>query len=172
MKFSGLERRLREIEPESVDLEEQRELEESKLLLQAFEPHFMTRLAEQGLSALVPEMKEALRTVGPRPFGHSRAGDRAVWNCIDEVSDRHHEFVYRIRAADSLALADALIELGAPEDDRHVVIFRKMAARDIEWEKKEKQTFCDKCGSNLDSWSCYSGTRNGQTVKLCRKCAS
>ncbi|MFA5392056.1 MAG: hypothetical protein WC331_11625, partial [Candidatus Omnitrophota bacterium] len=82
-----------------------------------------------------------------------------------------HESVYRIRAADSLAWADTLLELGVPEDDRHVVIFREGAARDIEWEKKDHQTTCDGCGSDLAGWSCYSGTRNGQTVKLCRKCA-
>ncbi len=171
MKFGNLDRRLQKIEPEPANLAELRELEESKLLLQAFEPHFMKRLAEQGLSALIPEMKEVLQTVGLRPFGHSRLDDRPIWFCIDEVSDRHHEAVYLIRAAQALAWADALIEAGAAEDDKHVVGWREAAARDIEWEKKDKQTTCDQCGHDLAGWSCYTWTREGKDMKICRGCS-
>jgi hypothetical protein len=165
MKFDSLRRRIDALRPpeEAGD--------EGKAIFAAFAKHFPERLDELGLSDLVDEMQTALETVGPRPFGNSRPDDRPVWIVIEEVSNRHASLVYRIRAAEILADADALVDFGEPEDSEWIKRCQESAARDLEQEKKEQQTTCDQCGSDLAGWSCHSWTRDGRELKLCRNCA-
>lgn len=144
-------------------------VDEDRAIFEAFSRHFPERLKELGLSDLVEEMNAALETVGPRPFGHSRPDDRPVWVAIEEVSIRHTSLVYRVRAAEILASADELVELGEPEE--RVRRYREAAARYLEQEKKEQQTVCDKCSSDLGGWSCHTWMRDGTPLKLCKKCA-
>jgi hypothetical protein len=163
MKLDSLKRRIDAMKPALIDPHGQ---QENKLLMQAFELHFLEHLRELGCSEVIEEVKAALPTLGPQPFGHTRPDDRSVSVALNSVKNAHHDLVFRIRAADLLALADAYIDLGEPEDDEIVKRCREAAARDLEWEKKDRQTFCDKCGGDLRSWSCNSGNMQ----KLCKAC--
>lgn len=166
MKFRSLEARLDVIEPESVDLDE---AESEKILVLMWQKHFEKHLTELGLSDLVCEFRAALLTIGPRPFGHSRPDDRPIWSCIEDVSNRHHDLAYRIRAADSLACADVRIDLGDSEDDvRHL---REYAESDLERERIERKTICDLCNADLSEWHCYSFMAD-KMVKICRTCST
>ncbi len=170
MKIEALARRLRKLEPALSYLSEKEEAKSSLELLETWRPHFFDRLTEMGLSNLIPEIESALQTIGPRPFGYSRRDDRPVWVCIDEVENRHHEIVYRIRAAYSLAWAAAFLYVGEPEDGKRVVEFQEYAGRTLEQEAKDRQAVCDQCGSDLAGWICYSWQRDGGASKLCRNC--
>lgn len=167
MKFLSIDRRLKAIEPEPVDLEELKRLENDRLLVQAFEGHFLKHLQELGCSEVLDKVRAALQTVGPRPFGHTKADDRPMWIALDDAKRGHDDLAYRFRAAELLAWADVYIDLGESEDSKYVKQYRGLAARDLEWEKRNKQTFCDNCGGDLSSWSCY----DGNMQKLCRTCA-
>lgn len=150
MKFARLLNRLEAIEPIQEDLSE---LERDRPLAELIQQHFLEHISQLGLSHLIEEFKEALKTIGPRPFGHDRSNDRSLWMCIDDVKNNHRELAYRIRAAESLALADVLLATGSPEDDvQHI---REYASEDLSREVKEKQTTCDRCGSDLTSWHSY-----------------
>jgi hypothetical protein len=167
MKFLSIDRRLKAIEPAPVNPSELEKIEHDKILMQLFEGHFLSRLQDMACSSLVGEVKAALRMVGSRPFGHTRPDDYPYWCALDPVKGNHDGLAYRIRAAESLAWADVLVDLGDPGDSEDVEHYRKLAASDLEREKKERQTFCDKCGGDLRSWSCYSGNMQ----KLCRTCS-
>ena len=170
MRVDSLRIRLDKLMPALSDISEQEEAKASFELLETWQPHFFDRLEELGLSDLIPEIESALKTIGPRPFGHSRRDDRPVWQCVEEVENRHHESVYRIKAAYSLAWADAFLASGEPEDGKHVVGLREYAARMLEQEAKDRQTVCDQCGAALDGWRCHSFTREGGQVVLCKRC--
>ena len=167
MKFLSIDRRLNAIEPAPVDFSELEKIEHDKILMQLFEGHFLKRLQDLDCYQLQDEVKAALRTVGPRPFGHARPDDYPYWCALDQVKGNHNDLAYRIRAAEALAWADELTDLGDPGDGEDVKYYRELAADDLEREKKERQTFCDNCGGDLSSWSCYSGDME----KLCRTCS-
>lgn len=170
MRVDSLRIRLDKLMPTLSDISEQEEAKASFELLETWQPHFFDRLEELGLSDLIPEIESALKTIGPRPFGHSRRDDLPLWQCVDEVENRHHESVYRIKAAYSLAWADAFLASSEPEDGEHVVGFREYAARMLEQEAKDGQTACDQCGAALAGWRCHSSTRDGGQVVLCKRC--
>jgi len=170
MRLNALRMRLDRLMPAFSDLSEQEEAKASLDLLETWQPQFFDRLQELGLSNLIPEFESALKMIGPRPFGHSRRDDRPLWQCVEEVENRHQGRVYRIKAAYSLAWADAFLASGEPEDGKHVVGFRAAYSRMLEQEAREKQPFCDQCGAALDRWRCHSYTRDGGQVVLCKRC--
>lgn len=162
MKFARLLNRLEAIEPMQEDLSK---VETDRLFADMLQQHFLEHIVQLNLSHLIYEFKEALKTIGPRPFGHDRSNDRSLWMCIDDVTNNHRELAYRIRAAEDLALADVLLATGSTEDDvQHI---REYAYEDLAREAKEKQTTCDRCGGDLSEWSCYIG--DGK--KICRSCS-
>lgn len=112
MKFSQIEVRIAAME---TAREYPEEAENDEILMQIWQEHFEKHLTELGLSDLISEVKPALLTVGPRPFGYERPDDRPIWSCIKDVSFNHQEHAYRIRDADSLAWADMRIDLGDSE---------------------------------------------------------
>lgn len=167
MKFASVDRRLKAIEPAPVSPSELEDIELSKILMQLFSECFPKRLVEMGCAEVVDEVKIALQTVGPRPFGHDRPDDRPVWVALDEVISRHHELVYLFRASQSMAWADVHVALGDSEDSEDVKRYREYAAEDLLRDAKEKQTTCDKCGVDLHGMAWYNG---GTMEKLCRTC--
>jgi hypothetical protein len=164
MKFARIEARLEAIEPQ----EDLGELERDRLIAEMLQQYFLEHIVQLGLPHLVEEFRESLKTIGPRPFGHDRRDDRSMSMCIDDVAGNHRELAYRIRAAESLALADVLLATGSTEDDvQHI---REYASEDLAQEAKEKQTTCDRCGSDLTKWHCYTFD-DGKMVKICRACS-
>ena len=171
MKFRGLDKRIRAIEPQAADSFDLEEIENERLLMQLFEPHFLEQLQKLGCSDLIDEFRAALQTIGPQPFGSDRPDDRSIGTVIEGVSNRHHDLAYRLRAVETSAWADVYCDLGEPEDSDEVQRLREYAARDLEWEKKDLQTFCDLCGNDLTDWNCYT-FKDGEMVKICRQCSN
>lgn len=87
MKLESLQKRLNALMPEPG--QDPEEAENDRLLIHAFEAHFLKRLQELDCSCVVEEMKAALATIGPRPFGHTRPDDRPYWVPIDDVIGAH-----------------------------------------------------------------------------------
>lgn len=164
--INGLRSRLRRITPAPISQSEIEEAEFARLWMPLYRELLPRRLEEYGCGDIIDEMLVALETV-TRPFDHMHAGDRPVWVAIDEVSDRHHEMCYAIRAAETAAGADAMIALGESEDSEIVQKFRQSAAGDLERDRKEKQTTCDRCGRDLCGKAWYNG---GTMEKLCKTC--
>lgn len=166
MKFRRLESRLAAIEPEPVDEDQ---IEYERRFMQIFPGHFEKRLIELGLSGLIDEFREALATVGPKPFGHSRPDDKPVWTCIHEVADRHDDLIHRIVAAEALACADACSDLGESEDS--ITTFREIADNRLRQEKRERQTTCDLCGSDLSQGRILTVGDGGKVIVVCPACS-
>lgn len=170
MNLDSLRKRLDALKPTEGAILEQQENELSKLFVKSYERHFLRRLDELGCSGLIDEFKAAFLTVGPRPLQHTRPDDRPVWFATQEVTDRHEELTYRIRAAGLDACADAEVELGASENEEKVLRLRRSAASYMEMDEKDRQTTCDRCGSDLDGWNCLAWPADGQMQKICRRC--
>lgn len=167
MKFQRLEARLAAIEPEPVN---QDQIEYERRFMEIFPGYFEKHLADLGLSNLIGESREALATVGPRPFGHSRPDDKPVWTCIHEVADQHDDLIYRILAAEALACADACSDLGESEDS--ITTFREIADNRLRQEKRERQTTCDLCGSDLSQGRILTVGDGGKVIVVCWACSS
>lgn len=171
MRFLGLDKRLRAIEPQLADSFDQEKVENQRQILQLFEVHFLERLGELGCSNLVEEVRDDLKTIGSRPFGENEFDNHPIWVVIDSVFNRYHNLTYRIRAAETSAWADVYCDLGEPVDSDEVQRLRECAARDLEWEKQDRQTTCDICGNDLTDWNCYT-FKDGGMVKICRQCSN
>ena len=116
MKLVGLHKRLEALEPVPVDTSG---LEQDIVLFQAFVPCYMEHLRKLGVpDEIRSEMKAALATTGPRPFGHTRPDDRPYWCPLDDVASNHWwECGWRIKAAIFSACADVYVSLGLSEED-------------------------------------------------------
>lgn len=150
MKFVGIDRRIRRLEPPPIM--DQEKLEHAELFQACFNQYFINRLIELGCNSIADDVKAQITE-------------------IDDLIARHQDLVYRLDAANLLATADMHIELGDPEDSKDVQRFRETAARILKWEAQEKQTICDKCGCNLSDWSCLIETRDRGIIKVCRNCS-
>jgi len=165
MKFSTLSNRLRAMEPSPADPAEKEQVEQDALLYAAWQEAFFKQLTKLDCGQLIDEVKAALQSIGPRPFGHSLPDDHPYWSCIDDVVYSHQDLSYHIRAADWSAWADVYQALGV--DEAEVRYWKERAAYELNREAKEKQTYCDYCGCDLTAWSCYAG---GQE-KICWTCS-
>jgi hypothetical protein len=133
MKLDSLYKRLNAIEPEPVDISK---LEQDRALFQAFVPCYIEHLQKLGVpDEIRSEMKAALATTGPRPFGHTRPDDRPYWCPLDDVAGNHwNKWGCRIKAAQFSAWADVHVNLGQSEED--VAEYRKTANDYLGYEVK------------------------------------
>lgn len=154
---------VREFLPSPEDLVE---AEAGRHIFHLWEEHFFKQLEELGMGSLIPEAREALAGIGPRPFDSSRPTDTPYWICLDAIGNNHPGLSYRIRAAGSLAWAALADQAGADSSQ-----WREAAAKDLEAEAKDRQTTCDICGGPLAAWWCYFWS-NGGVLKICRGCSA
>jgi hypothetical protein len=156
--IENLKKRVENLEPEP----ETGDPEGYARLMQAFKGHFLDRLNALGCAQVMDEVKTLLATTHPtRPFGYDRRDDHPYWNALEPIFYAHHNLAHLIKAAESFAWSDVYSDLGETEDS-----YRAIAERELEMDKKEKQTFCDICGQALGDWWCYSGKG-----KICRSCS-
>ncbi len=154
---------VREFLPDPEDLAG---VEDDRRIFHLWEEHFFKQLEELELGSLIPEAREILAGIGPRPFDSSQQNDRPYWICLDAIGNNHPGLSYRIRAATMLAWAALADQAGGDASQ-----WREAAAKDLEAEAKDRQTICDLCGGPLAAWWCYFWS-NGGVLKICRSCST
>ncbi len=125
--LNSIKKRLEDLGPESVDTSG---LEQDIALFKKFVPCYLDHLQKLGIPEdIQEEMKEALATTGPRPFGHNRPDDRPCWMPMNEVASNHwNKWGWRIKAAQFYALADLA---DSPDEAEE---YRKNANEHLEYE--------------------------------------